>query len=210
MKHKLLLVISLLVLSFGNCFSQFGGENAYSVLTLQQSAKTRALGVDFISSFTDDISAVMTNPATLSPLNHKTFALTYTYLFSGINQAALAGGYSVKGIGTFALGFQYLNYGNFDMTEENGDVVGKFSAADYVITLSWGRMLDSNVYIGANLKPVFSKYESYSSSAIAIDLSVGFQSNDRTWSASLMARNMGAQTKTHRPLSTLNLQLPRN
>lgn len=195
MKHKLLLVISLLFLSVGNCFSQFGGENAYSVLTLQQSAKTRALGVDFISSFTDDISAVMTNPATLSPLNHKTFALTYTYLFSGINQAVLAGGYSVKGIGTFALGFQYLNYGNFDMTEENGDVVGKFSAADYVITLSWGKMLDSNVYIGANLKPVFSKYESYSSSAIAIDLSVGFQSNDRTWSASLMARNMGAQIK---------------
>lgn len=193
MKYKLLLAISVLFLSFGDCFSQFGGESSYSVLTLAQSAKTRALGVDFVSSFTDDVSMVITNPATLSSLNHKTFSLTYAYLFSGINQAALAASRTVDKLGSFAIGFQYLNYGNFDMTEENGDIVGKFSAADYVFTFSWSRMLDSNVYIGANIKPVFSKYESYSSSAIALDLSVGFQSKDRTWSASLMARNMGTQ-----------------
>lgn len=195
MKYKLLLAISVLFFSLGDCFSQFGGESSYSVLTLAQSAKTRALGVDFVSSFTDDVSMVMTNPATLSSLNHKTFSLTYAYLFSGINQAALAASRTVDKLGSFAIGFQYLNYGNFDMTEENGDVVGKFSAADYVFTFSWSRMLDSNVYIGANIKPVLSKYESYSSSAIALDLSVGFQSNDKTWSASLMARNMGAQIK---------------
>ena len=98
-------------------------------------------------------------------------------------------------IGSLALGVQYLNYGSFDMTEENGDVVGKFTAADYVFTLSWGKMLDSNVYIGANLKPVFSQYESYNSFALAIDLAASYQSNDRTWAISLMARNMGKQIK---------------
>jgi hypothetical protein len=87
----------------------------------------------------------------------------------------------------------FVNYGNFDMTEENGDVTGRFTAADYVFILSWNKMLDSNIYIGANLKPVFCQYESYSSSAIAIDLGVSYQSDDRTWALSFLARNMGTQ-----------------
>ncbi len=170
-----------------------GGENAYSVLTLRANAKTAALGMDFLPGFTDDVGAAINNPSALGAHNHNDFSLTYTSLFAGINQAALAYSYSVDKIGSFALGFQYLNYGKFDMTEENGDVVGSFSAADYVVSLSWGKMLDSNVFIGANIKPVFSQYETYSSSAIAIDLAVSYQSTDRTWAASLMARNMGTQ-----------------
>ncbi len=183
----------LLSLCFGKLFAQDGGANAYSVLTLRSNAKTAALGMDFLPGFTDDVGAAINNPSALGAHNHNDFSLTYTALFAGINQASLAYSHSVDKIGSFALGLQYLNYGKFDMTEENGDVVGSFSASDYVITISWGKMLDSNVFIGANIKPTFSQYETYSSSAIAIDLAVSYQSNDRSWAASLMARNMGTQ-----------------
>ncbi len=192
---KYFLVISILIISAITTKAQMGGSAAYSVLSLHSSAKTAALGMDFLPCFTDDISAIINNPATLTSNNHNDVGITYTSLFNGINQASLAYSYNLNKVGSLALGVQYLNYGSFDMTEENGDIVGKFNAADYVFTLSWGKMLDSNVYIGANLKPVFSQYESYSGFALAIDLAASYQSTDRTWAVSLMARNMGRQIK---------------
>jgi hypothetical protein len=174
-------------------FAQIGGTNSYSILNLKHNARNAALGMDFLPSFCDDIGVAISNPSGISPLNHGNISLSYTNFFGDINQASIATAYNTKNIGTFALGLQYLNYGNFDMTEENGDVTGRFTAADYVFILSWNKMLDSNIYIGANLKPVFCQYESYSSSAIAIDLGVSYQSDDRTWALSFLARNMGTQ-----------------
>lgn len=194
MRRKIL-IISLLILSSLGLKSQIGGSATYSVLSLQSSAKTAALGMDFLPCFTDDVSVGINNPSVLSPINHNDIGLSFTSLFNGINQTSLAYSHTLNKIGSLGLGIQYLNYGNFDMTEENGDVVGKFTAADYVFTFSWGKMLDSNVYIGANLKPVISQYESYSGFALAIDLAASYQSTDRTWAISLMARNMGSQIK---------------
>lgn len=190
-----ILIIFVLILSTLGVKSQIGGSAVYSVLSLQSSAKTAALGLDFLPCFTDDISASISNPSTLSDINHNDVGFSFTSLFNGINQTALAYSNTVNKIGHLGFGIQYLNYGSFDMTEENGDVVGKFTAADYVITLSWGKMLDSNVYIGANLKPLISQYESYSGIALAIDLAASYQSTDRSWAVSLMARNMGSQIK---------------
>jgi hypothetical protein len=192
---KYFLAIGILIISSLATKAQIGGNAIYSVLSLHPSAKTAALGLDFLPCFSDDITAIINNPSTLRKENHNDIGITYTTLFSGINQASLAYSHTLNKIGSLALGVQYLNYGSFDMTEENGDVVGKFAAADYVFTLSWGKMLDSNVYIGANLKPVFSQYESYNSFALAIDLAASYQSSDRTWALSLMARNMGKQIK---------------
>lgn len=194
MKRNILIIIVLILSTIG-VKSQIGGSVAFSVLSLQSSAKNAALGLDFLPCFTDDISATISNPSTLSAQNHNDVGFSFTSLFNGINQTSLAYSNTVNKIGHLAFGLQYLNYGSFDMTEENGDVVGKFTAADYVFTLSWGKMLDSNVYIGANLKPVFSQYESYNSFALAIDIAASYQSTDRTWALSLMARNMGKQIK---------------
>lgn len=194
-KFPALLFMATMILCFGKINAQISGTDSYSVLNLKNNAKTAALGMSFLPSLCDDIGAAINNPSTISSLNHNDFSLGYTSLFAGINQASIAASHSLNNIGSFGFGLQYLNYGKFDMTEENGDVTGSFSAADYVFTLAWGRMLDSNIYIGTNIKPVFRQYESYSSFALAIDLAVSYQSKDRTWAASFMARNMGAEIR---------------
>lgn len=194
MRYRIFFFV-LFVLGFVTAFCQNTKTKGFGILSLSPSARTTALGLDFLPGISDDVGAAVLNPSSLEGENHNDFSLTYTALFSGINQAAVAYGHTFDKIGNFAFGFQYLNYGKFDMTEENGDKVGSFSAADYVLTLSWGKALDSNVFIGASVKPVFCKYESYSASAIAIDLAVSYQSNDRTWAVALMARNMGKQLK---------------
>lgn len=195
MRRKLFYLLFIVLLS-GPVYSQLGGTHAYSILNLRNSAKTAALGVDVLSCFTDDVSAVMTNPSIISTENHNDFALTYTALFDGISQAGLAYSYSLGAFGNLGAGLQYLNYGDFEMTEENGDVVGRFTANEYAFTLAWSKMLDSNVYIGASLKPIYSQYETYSSFALAIDLAVSYQSNNRSWAASVIARNIGKQIST--------------
>ena len=80
-------VLSLLSLSLS---AQMGGTNSYSFLNLKRSAKTAALGMDFLPSITDDVGAALTNPTTLSPINHKDVSITYTNFFNEINQAAIA------------------------------------------------------------------------------------------------------------------------
>ena len=113
---KYFLAISILIISSLTTKAQIGGGAIYSVLSLHPSAKTAALGLDFLPCFSDDITAIINNPSTLRKENHNDIGITYTTLFSGINQASLAYSHTIDKIGSLALGVQYLNYGSFDMT----------------------------------------------------------------------------------------------
>ncbi len=169
---------------------------AYPVLNLRSSARVAAFGMDFLSWQTNDISVAITNPSILSKEMNNQFAIGYTDLFAGIWQGNIAYSHSFNKLGSFSFGMNYVGYGNFKRTEPNGDEKGDFSVNDYMFTIGWGRMLDSNVYIGANIKPVFSQYESYSAIAIAFDVAATYLSNNRSFSATLMARNFGTQLKS--------------
>lgn len=170
---------------------------AYAVLNLRSSARVAALGMDFLPWQANDISVAITNPSLLSNKINNQFSFGYTDLFAGIWQGNIAYAHTFDKIGNFSFGLNYVGYGDFTRTESNGDVSGSFTSNDYMFTIGWGRMLDSNVYIGVNLKPIFSQYESYSSIALAIDLAATYISNDRSFTATFMARNFGTQLKSY-------------
>ena len=169
---------------------------AYSVLNLRSSARVANLGMDFLAWKVNDISVGITNPSILSKEMNNQFAVGYTDLFAGIWQGNVAYSHTFNKIGNLSFGLNYIGYGKFQRTLPNGDEVGDFTANDYMFTIGWGRMLDSNVYIGANLKPIFSQYEDYSSIALAFDLAATYISNNRSFTATLMARNFGTQLKS--------------
>jgi hypothetical protein len=180
-----------------NAFAQKGGDGLYGFLNnFNSNATLAALGMDFAVNYTDNVNLAITNPSLLSDRVNNDFSLTYTDIFAGINQYALAYSHSFKKLGSFGFGLQYLDYGSFDMTETNGDIVGRFSASDYVFNLSWGRQLDENVFIGASVKPIVSQYESYSAFALAFDVAATYISTSRSWGATFMLRNFGSQLKS--------------
>lgn len=187
---------------FALCFVVFSAKAqqdvfvSYSSLNLRSSAKVAALGMDFLPWYTNDIGVGITNPSILNKDMDNQFAFGFTDLFAGIWQGNLAVSKTFNRLGSFSFGLNYIGYGDFKRTLPNGDEIGNFSANDYMFTIGWAKKLEDNLFMGVNMKPIISQYDSYSSFAIAFDLAATYIYEKQDLTATLMARNFGAQIKT--------------
>ncbi|MCH3923606.1 MAG: type IX secretion system protein PorQ [Bacteroidales bacterium] len=194
LNKKILLTIIITLSSITLLFSQSeAGKNGYAILNLYNSARMTSLGINSMPRFSNDASSALTNPSILDSSLNKNISVTYTDLFAGAFQGALAYTRTFQKYGNFGFGLQWINYGKFTQTEENGDEVGSFSVNDYMLTVSWGRQIEKNIFIGATMKPIFSQYESYTAFALAFDLAATYVSNSKLWQASFVVKNIGRQ-----------------
>lgn len=121
-RRKLIILIINILLPLSLLYSQSeAGKDAYAVLNLYNSARMTSLGINTMPRFSSDVAASLTNPSTLDSSINNNISLTYTSLFSGVYQGALAYAHTFKTFGNFGFGMQYINYGTFTRTEENGD-----------------------------------------------------------------------------------------
>jgi opacity protein-like surface antigen len=201
--QKHLLSIFILILSIES-HAQFGGNSTYDFLNLASSARVNALGgtqVGIIDS--SELALSFYNPATLMPAAHNQLSLNYINFVSDINIGYISYSRSVKKIGTFAAGIQYVNYGKFEEALENSTLTGKtFGAADYALNLIYSRNIGCNVTAGINLKPIYSAYESYNSFGIAADLGVSFIDSIGLFSVGFVIKNIGSQITSYQKLTT--------
>ena len=178
--------------------AQKGGESTYSFLTVTNSARVAALGGEVISIRDDDLNLVFHNPALLSPAMDNHLTLNYVNYFAGVNFGYTSYAFHKSGVGSFAAGIHYVNYGTFDRTDELGQVQGTFRAAEYALNLVYARsFLDSLLTVGANLKPIFSGFEQYTSLGLALDLGVNYYIPASYTSIGFVAKNMGGQLSTY-------------
>jgi len=191
--------IYLILLSFSvNLLSgQTGGDHVYDFLNLTHSGLVSSLGGMNVSLRSGDVNLAYHNPALLNTDMDKSLALNYVNYFAGINYGMTMYARSIPGTGNFAAGLTYLNYGSFKETDESGNINGTFSAAEYALSLIYSRDIDSLFSIGANLKPVLSHLEQYSSFGLALDIGAAYHSRDNLFSAGLTIKNMGLQITTY-------------
>lgn len=202
-KYKL---ISFLLL-YNVVFSQTGGENTFQFLDLDFSARSLALGSDFIPLKDGDINLAISNPASIQNSMHNNFAINHFFMPAGINYGCLALGKSFDKLGTFVGHLRYVSYGKFIRTDMNGVEQGTFTAGDYALGTGYAKELNKYFTIGANFNLLFSHYETYSSFGVAGDLAFMFYDEKSNISVSLLAKNIGYQlkgftSKNHEPLPT--------
>ena len=190
------LLILCLVLSCGTLYGQIAGLSTLSVLDASSSARTAGLGMDYLSVYDGDLTTGIDNPSLIDGRYHHTLSLNYVGLFSGSNFGSVNYGRHIDKLGDFLFGFHFNSYGRFEGYDETETETGNFFAADYVLSVGWGRAIDSSFSIGVNFKPVLSQYESYTALAVAIDLAGSYVSASKRFSSTLMARNIGAQLMT--------------
>jgi hypothetical protein len=187
-----------LFLLFQPVLAQTGGGSTYSFLGLTNAARVAALGGDVVSLRDDDINLVFHNPALLSPGMHGNLSLNYVDYFAGVNYGYASYAHSAGGIGNFAAGMHYVNYGTFDRTDELGVSQGTFRASEYALNLFYSRtLLDSALSAGVNLKPIFSSLEQYTSFGIALDLGLSYYLSSTMTSFGLVFKNIGAQISSY-------------
>ncbi|HPE78221.1 MAG TPA: type IX secretion system protein PorQ [Draconibacterium sp.] len=197
MKQKFYLII---IFCFSMLFAkaQIGGENTYQFLELTNSARIAALGGNQIAILdTTDLNLPYHNPAALHKGMANKVLVNYVNYMTDINYGYASYAKSFNGIGNFALGMHYINYGDFKEATEFGQLTGnKFKAAEYSMHIIYSNNY-KRINYGAALKPILSSFESYQSVGIAADFGVSIASKSNSTNVSFVARNVGSQITTY-------------
>lgn len=178
--------------------AQVGGEKVYTFLNVPSSARQISMG-GAANTIEGDVNTPMWNPSMIDSTMVNQFSTNYTSYLAGISLGSVSFVTDINDtMGIFYAGVQYLDYGSFTRADENGTIMGDFSAYDLAVSVGYAYPLfERNLIVGANLKFINSLIDTYSSVGIAADLSaVVKHSNDRTL-FSLVLRNIGTQLTTY-------------
>lgn len=173
------------------------GTRVYEFVNITTSPRQAALGGNAQSAWDADPNMALWNPALMNEQSHGQLGLNYVNYLADVNFGTMSAVYQYDDDKFFAIHGQYVDYGDFRGYDENDNPTGDFSAKDAAITLGYARSLSDFFTVGANVKYINSRIESYSSSAVAADLGVVFHDVDYNTNVALSIRNMGFQLKTY-------------
>ncbi len=195
MRLKLLLGLCLLPFLL---YAQIGGKTTYTFLDLSPSARSTALGGNYITVADDDVLNAFQNPATLGLMTHQKLAFSQGFHVGGVRFSNFAYGHSVsKWKMNFMLGLQSIQYGNLKETDELGAVLGDLKTRETAINLVTSYRFYEKLTFGANLKVISSAFGDYGSWGIASDWSAFYQDTAKGTSFTFIIRNLGSQLSTY-------------
>lgn len=168
----------------------------FNFLKLPVSAHAAALGGENISVIDDDITLSLHNPALLSSIGGHTLNLGYMTYMSGSKVAGAAYGTPLGERSTGALAVRYVDYGSFDGYTQDNVSTGSFNAMDFSLNVLYSYLLSDSWSGGVTGKMIYSKYDTYSSFAMGVDLGLNYYDGDHDFSYSIAVRNLGGQLKT--------------
>jgi hypothetical protein len=123
--------------------------------------------------------------------------MSYVNWLSDVNLGYGAYARHFKGIGTFSLGMQYINYGTFTEADATGLRTGEFTAGEYALDLSYARSFHPQWTVGGSFKIIYSNLANLNSMGIALDAGAHYHSISENFQAGLVLNNMGAQILTY-------------
>lgn len=172
-------------------------QEVYSFLRLPVSAHVAALGGDDISTTDDDPTLIFHNPALISGVTDKSLNLNFMTYMEGCKTASASFVKAYKERATRGVSAQYMDYGSMKETTVDNTEQGSFSAKDIAIAGSFAYLLGNRFSGGITARFVSSTIGSYSSAAVAIDLGLNYLNEERGWSLSAVAKNLGGQIKAY-------------
>lgn len=173
-------------------FSQTGGKTDFDFLTLTGSARTAALGSNWLPVRDGDVNATLMNPSLISEETHKSFGANYINGVGGVNYGYALYSHTFEKAGSFNAAFQFINYGTMQEADETGAIRGDFSANELALNIGWGRNLTPRWSIGANVKFAYSSmYLDYNAAGIGVDVAGSYFIPDENITLSLVANNIG-------------------
>lgn len=178
---KTTIFIWIFILVAGNAISSASEfDRVYRFLQTSSTPHTAGLGGNVVSLPQTDANAFMVNPAYLNEVQHRLIGISYLSYLSDINQGVASGVYDVQDYGTFGFGIKFLDYGDFTRTDAESEEIGSFSSYDLSITGGWGYPVAEDLQAGVSLHSIFSSYDTYSSSALAVSAGLLYTINDQT------------------------------
>lgn len=170
-------------------------ETPFNFLRYAGSARSASLAGAFVA-IGDDPSAIFINPASVAIDKERNFSVTFLKHVLDVNSGSVSYHRSWNNIGSFAVSAIYTNYGSFERTDANGQILGTFGANDFSLGVSYGNILDTNLFYGGTLKIISSNIDKYSSIAIAMDFGLLFLIPEKRTSIGVSILHIGTQLST--------------
>ncbi len=167
--------------------------SVFNFLKIPMSAHVAALGGDNVSLKLDDPTLVFSNPAQAAAVNDNSLNLDYQ---SYVGDTKILGAAFVKVFSvrhTVALTAQVFDYDDMDETDEDGNILGTFSAKDIAISALYSYTMGEHWVGGATGRFITSKYADYSSTALSVDLGAHYNDDDHGFAFGAVLKNIGAQ-----------------
>lgn len=192
-------LITLFVVLYGQWTNaQLGGKNAYEFLNLPASARITALSGHLISTRDEDVSLALSNPAALNEKMHNRVSFSHNFHFADIQNGYVSYGrrFDKLGLNTH-IGVQYIKYGEFSYADEIGNQTGTFTANETAFVLGASKKVAERLYVGSNIKGVFSHPETYSSIGLLMDVGMQYVNDSSGFVFSLLVKNVGYELTTY-------------
>lgn len=197
MFRRLVIVLTISLLSASLATAQIGGRSVYQFLNLPLSANTTALGGKTIASDNPSLPMVFGNPSLLDSSMHNDTDVSYINYIADLNYGSAIYARKFNRVGTVAFGLQHLGYGKFERINAMGGVEGTFRCNETCLSGMYSFSFDTILRLGVTAKLVNSVLESYWSMGVVADFGVRYVSRSGSFTASAVVRNLGLMLKTY-------------
>jgi len=193
MIQKLVFLITLLFSIATD--AQVGGRSTYQFLNLLNSPRQAALGGKVVTNYDYDPTQALFNPASINPAMDNQLSVNFVDYLGDVSYGTAAYAYSWdRRTQVIHAGVTYVNYGNFDGYDEQGNATDSFSGGEVAFSMGHARNIAfTDFHIGGNLKFISSTLEQYSSFGVALDIGVMYVYEDWDLHITGVARNLGTQ-----------------
>ncbi len=193
MNKKLVFLFALFLAT--TAYAQVGGRATYQFLNLLNSPRQAALGGKTVTNYDYDPTQGLYNPASINPEMDNQLSLNYNNYLGDVNYGSAAYAYLWdRRTQVLHAGVTYVNYGQFDGYDEQGNATSSFSGGEVALSVGHARNVAyTNFHIGGNVKFISSKLEQYTSFGVALDIAVMYVYEDWDLHFALVARNVGTQ-----------------
>jgi len=192
-------ILLFLLFSYTITFGQIGGKYVYQFLNLTTSPRQAALGGKVITIYDYDVNQAMYNPATINPEMDNHLALNYGSYYGEVNYGNASYAYTYdRHLQTFQAGVNYVNYGQFEGYDENGQETTSFTGSEIALSFGYAYNIPStDFHIGASAKLISSAFESYNSYGGALDIGGLYIDEKNDINYAIVFRNIGTQFSTY-------------
>ncbi len=172
-------------------------NTTYDFLRIDPSPRGAALAGNSIALLAGDLNAITIHPAGLAFLDDQRASVSYANHPLDVSGGQLSYGFPTDyGYAAFAL--NYLSYGSFDRRQNLDDEVnGTFTPTDILLVGGFGRQVVEDVGVGVSLKFIRSEIDTYSSTAIAADISAHWDTRFRMIQLAAGISNLGTQLESY-------------
>jgi hypothetical protein len=167
-------------------------QATFDFLRIDVSARAAALNGSFVS-MKDDPNVLFYNPAALGTLSKPKISASYLDYLMDVSMGSLSYGQDVEGIGHIGAGITYLNYGSFNRTDENLNILGTFDAKELALISGIATQYDDDILVGISVKYIYSSIAEYASTALAIDMGFLYDIPSQNLTIGGSVLNLGAQ-----------------